>query len=122
MKKTFTIIGIAIIAGCSRDKIKTFIPGTYVTSYEQEYSKGQDTLVFTPVSNEGNSYLITRKTSYKRTINGKVRPEEHKKEQMTGIYNEQEKVLYESVKGKTFSFSPERKLVFSGSQEYKKID
>jgi hypothetical protein len=125
MKQLFSISIITLLSGCglgSRDKIKSFIPGTYVSSYQQEYSKGQDTLVFTSISDEGNSYLITRLTSYKRIINGKEQPVGRKKEQMTGIYNEQDKVIYEGRKGKTFSFSPERNIVLSGTSEYRKID
>ena len=123
MKYLFTIIGIAFFVGCNigRDKIKDFIPGTYVADYEQEYSKGHDTLVFSSVSKEGNSYVITRKTGYRRKINGKMSAREQKNEQMTGIYNEQDKVIHESRKGEIFSFSPEKDIVLSGTLQYKKI-
>lgn len=124
MKQLFSIVCIALSTGCSGvhgDKIKSFIPGTYVATYAQEYSKGHDTLVFASVSEEGNSYVVTRLTSYKKVLNGKIQPEALKKEQMTGIYNEQDKVIYEGIKGKAFSFSPERNMVLSGTTEYKKI-
>ena len=63
------------MAGCNmgRDKMKDFIQGTYVEDYEQEYSKGHDTLIFTLVSKEGNSYQITRRTSYNRIVNKKFK-------------------------------------------------
>ena len=123
MKYVFTLIAVGLIAGCNinRDKIKDFIPGTYVADYEQEYSKGHDTLVFGSVSKDGNSYTIIRKTSYRRKINGKMGQREQKNEQMTGIYNEQDKVIYESTKGEIFSFSPEKNFVLSGTLQYKKI-
>ncbi|WP_018615876.1 hypothetical protein [Segetibacter koreensis] len=122
MKQLFSIISIVIISACNGgDKIKDFIAGTYVADYEQEYSKGHDTLIFSPVSKEGNSYLITRKTSYRRKIKGVIKPSEQRNEQMTGIYNEQDKVIYETRKGETFSFSPEKNIVLSGTLQYKKI-
>lgn len=101
--------------------MKDFIPGTYTMDYEQEYSKGHDTLAFSLVSKDGNSYLITRKTSYRRKTNGKLGLREQKKEQMTGIYDEKDKVIYEIKYGKTFVFSPEKNIVLSGTSEYKKI-
>jgi hypothetical protein len=123
MRYLFILIGIAFLSACniSRDEIRDFIPGTYVLDYEQEYSKGHDTLVFKSVSSQGNSYQITRKTSYSRIVNGKLKGREQKKEQMTGIYDEKDKIIYEVKHGKTFAFSPERNIVLSGTEEYKKV-
>src|SRR4051812_33660130 len=104
MKRIFTMMSIACLVSCSHDKMKDFIPGTYVGNYQQEYSKGHDTLVFLCVSKEGNSYQITRHTGYSRIVNGKLRAVEHRKEEMTGIYDDKDKVIYEQRKGKTFSF------------------
>ncbi len=63
--KIIIVAGLFILITCNtkeKDKIETFIPGFYVCAINNEFSKGNDTLFITLISNEANSYRIVRHT------------------------------------------------------------
>lgn len=119
------VVGLFILIACNtkeKDKIETFIPGVYVCAINNEFSKGDDTLFITLISNEGNSYRIVRHTSFQRLINGKKLPIQRKSEVWTAIYNHEDKLLFETKNGKVLSFNPDKDLLFVGSNMYRKIN
>ena len=62
--KTISIIMVLLI-GCQLsegDRVRSFIPGTYVKTINQEFSTGNDTLFITLISSSGNNYKIVRHT------------------------------------------------------------
>lgn len=114
---------ICLLSNCSdskKDAIRSFIDGTYVMSYANEYSQGRDTLRIAALSKEGNNYSITRSVTYQRIRNGKKLPKERKQEQWLCIYKEGDKVLYEVRKGKVISFVPEKDMLLVGTTQYQK--
>jgi hypothetical protein len=119
-------IAFAVFASCSisggTDAIKSFIPGTYVMWSDDEVSKVKDTLRISKLSAEGNSYIILRNTSYRRIINKKALPAEHKSVKWIGVYDNQQKVMRETSKGKVFTFIPEKDVVLVGTTAFKKIN
>jgi hypothetical protein len=124
MKQTMVICLCAVIA-CNSEKktgIQSFIPGTYVKPISNEYAKGNDTLTINMLSNEGNNYEVVKHSAFHRIVNHKPLSLENKTEVWTCIFKQDEKVLYETTKGKVISFIPERNALRIGSGEYKKLD
>lgn len=124
MKPTM-LICLCVLLACNstkKNRIPEFIPGTYVKAIDNEYAKGNDTLTINILSKEGNNYEVVRHSVYHRIINHKALPLERKTEKWTCIFKKDEKVLYETTKGKVISFIPERDALRIGSGEYRKVD
>lgn len=127
MKKTtiFRLVTLLTLAGCSlvsRDKnLKQSIPGTYVYQGEQEYSRIKDTIVISTAEGNENLFRITRRTRFNRIREGKLLPSEFKVQSMTGIFDEDAKVIQESKTGRIISFDPERNRLYVQTQAYEKI-
>lgn len=117
---------IIILSGCGAgskaDPLRLYIPGVYARKVVNEFSIGNDTLVIARLSRQGNSYQIVQRSSYRRIQNGKPQKIESKVENWTAVYNEQEKLLHETKKGKLISFNPEQGALMVGSSEYKKVE
>ena len=102
--------------------IMSFIPGTYVRSFQGEYSFGHDTLYITQRDKENNFYTIRHNSSYQRVLEKKVRPIEYKSELWTAIFDNQSNMLLEQKKGKQLHFFPEKNSLLLGTGEFKKIE
>ncbi len=118
--KILLALGLSLgLAGCLVDKVKDFIPGTYVNSAGGEFSIASDTLVLELV--EANNYLVHRRTGYHLIAEGKVGPREHETEEWSCVYDESKKTLLETRKGKIISFYPERNALQVGQRVYDKV-
>jgi hypothetical protein len=124
-KEVTILIVCVVLAACSmtagKDVIKSFIPGTYVMAASDEISKVKDTLRISKLAEEGNSYIIIRNTSYRRIINKKILPTQHKSLKWIGLYDDQQKVMRETSTGKVFTFIPEKEVVLVGTAVFKKL-
>lgn len=103
------------------EKVKSFIAGTYIRTFEGEYSKGDDTLIIDQPDENNNYYRIQHKMSYQQIKDKKPLPVEYKTENWTAIFNEQTNVLEEQKKGKRLSFLPDEKALLLGGSKFKKI-
>lgn len=125
MKHFITALMIAALAtGCSNsttDKVKDFIPGVYVRTVADEFTKGMDTLVIEVLDRSAGSYSINKKMSFYQVIDGKELSPQYKTEQWTAIYDDDTHQLMEQRKGKVLSFMPDQDLVSMGGSEYKKV-
>lgn len=125
MKHFITALMIAALAtGCSNlrtDKVKEFIPGVYVRTVADEFTKGMDTLVIDLLDRSAGSYSIDKKMSFQQVIDGRQLSPQYKTEQWTAIYDNDTHQLMEQRKGKVLSFMPDQDLVSMGGSEYKKI-
>lgn len=124
MEMRFMLFGLSIgLFSCTSktEKIKDFIPGTFVRFSENEMGRRHDTLEIEPLSEAGNNYHIIRRSSVQRQLDGKVFPWEQKKDRWIAIYDQGKFVLTESRKGKLISFAPERDVLLMGTAEYKKV-
>ena len=110
------------LAACNKqaDKVKAFIPGTYVNFAKSAYAQANDTLVITLVSD--NSFLITRNTTYQAIRNGRLLPKHRQVRQLNGIYDTQNHVLDETTNGRIFRFDPDRHLLKVNRAVYQKIN
>jgi len=126
MKKIIILLLAVLVMGChsyfsSDEKIKAFLPGTYVNISEGEFSKAVDTLLIQKEGLDGNTYSITRKVSFQRIREGVLQPKEHQKEEWIGIYDEKDKVLHETKRGRVLVYVPEKSKLYLGSAEYEKV-
>lgn len=125
MKHFITALAIAALAGgCSdlkADKVKDFIPGVYVKSIDDEFTKGMDTLVIDVLDKSAGSYSINKKMSYQQVIDGRQLSPQYKTENWTAVYDENTYQLMEQRKGKVLSFLPEENKLSLGGSEYQKI-
>lgn len=112
-------LGFAL-AGCSSDKVRDFMPGTYVNSAGGEFSIASDTLKVELV--EGNNYQVLRSTGYNLISDGKVGRREHETERWSCAYGTATNSLTELRKGKIITFYPERGELGVGRRLYKKIN
>jgi hypothetical protein len=99
------------------DDVKSFMLGTYVRPFDNEFYKGVDTLHIEPLA--GNTYRIYNYGSYLQKSSGKQKSE---KELWTGVYNLEDRVLYETKQGKVISFDPGKRLLHVGGSQYHKIE
>ncbi len=122
--RKFIWYSLIFFAGCKvseDDRLKAFIPGTYVATIHQEFSRGNDTLIISLISNSGNNYQVIRHTTFQRMLDGKNFPVERETEKWITVYSKELKVLSESGYSSVISFFPEKKILFVGSKQYQKI-
>ncbi|MFI5452211.1 hypothetical protein ACHMWN_08650 [Pedobacter sp. UC225_61] len=122
MKKLIILMGLALamMLGCTRDKVKEFIPGVYVNSAGGEFSVASDTLVIEMV--EGNNYVIHRRTGFNLVSDGKIGRREYETEQWKAIYSAENQSLTEVRKGKLISFFPDKNYLSVGARVYQKLN
>lgn len=125
MKKLLVNIGVIVLGcglffGCSSDKVRDFIPGTYVNSAGGEFSVASDTLTIGLI--EGNNYVIHRRTGFNLISDGKLGKREYEVEKWTAVYSSDTQVLTETKKGKLISFFPDRGSLSVGRRVYRKVD
>ena len=112
---------IANSCGTAKDEIAEFIPGTYVREGTNEFGKEYDTLVISIQNKEAKQYKIVNKWFFTRQVDGEVREPEYKVKESSGIYNAYSKLLEESETLDHYSFDVKEKVLFDGTNKYKKI-
>lgn len=113
-------IAVTIVTACKSDKVRPFIPGTYINNAGGEFSIANDTLVIEP--SESNNFNIHRKTGFNLINDGKVGKREYETESWNGIYDEDTKTLTETKKGKLITFYPDSAKLMVGNRTYNKIN
>jgi hypothetical protein len=126
MKTITAILLVGGLVACQpyfsdETKIKAFLPGTYVNIAEGEFSKAVDTLLIQKEGLDGNTYSIIRKVSFQRIKQGILQAKEYQSEHWIGIYDEKDKVLHETKRGRTLSYVPEESKLYLGNTEYEKV-
>ena len=125
--KTTSMLGLVLLlASCnpfrSGDHVKEFIPGTYVTSWRNEFTVSKDTiLIAPPIAKGSDQYLITKKSYYRQTVDGKELKPQFKVQNWTGSYNPEVKTLVIEKSGRVLLFNPEKNELVEGSTSYNKI-
>lgn len=125
MKKYLFILlaGCLGIAACdiATNKVKDFIPGSYVSSAQSEFSIANDTLVISADPEAVNIYTITRKTGYRLLVNGKPTALHHKVKRYTATYNKDSGLLTVLQTGKVIRFVPDKQMLINGNSQYRKL-
>ena len=104
-----------------KEKVKDFIPGTYIRSSQHEYGTEHDTVIITLQNQSADEYKIERRWKYERMLDGKPVEPEYKQTTNSGIYNPESKILQESSTLEQYTFDIKQKALFVGSTKYQKL-
>ena len=125
MKTVLLILSATvIISSCNtsgKDEIMEFIPGIYVRAGQNEFGKEFDTLVITIQNPTAKEFKIQNRWHYIRQVEGEANVLEYKVKEMSGIYSTETKLLEEAETLGHFSFDIKEKLLFDGTNKFKKI-
>jgi len=120
--KNYRIIALLVIlfnlSACRRDKSRTFLPGTYISSAVGEFSKADDTLIVE--SSAENQFMLHRRTGFNRIENGKIGKREYETEEWRATYDPATKTLLENRKGKLITIYPDSGYLLIGKRKYQK--
>jgi hypothetical protein len=127
--KFISIVCVIMLASCNEmenkmatEKVKAFVAGTYIRSFEGEYSVGNDTLVIVQPDENNYYYIIKHRMSYRTIKDKKPLPVEYRRENWTAIFNERTNLLEEQKKGKKLSFLPDENALLLGGSRFKKVE
>jgi hypothetical protein len=123
MKNIFILF--IIFCSCnaiSKDATESFIPGTYVRSSQHEFGTEHDTLIISLQNENAHQYKIERRWLYERVLDGTKLDPEYKQISSSAVYNKEHKLLEEPATGSEYSFDVNKKTLFAGTTEYKKIN
>lgn len=118
------LLATVVISGCNtsgKDEIIEFIPGTYVRTGQNEFGKEFDTLVITIQNPAAKEFKIQNRWHYIRQVEGEANVPEYKMKETSGIYNAETKLLEEAETLDHYSFDVKEKVLFDGTNKFKKI-
>jgi len=117
------IILLFLIAGCKRGTgVREFIPGTYVTEWDNGFSSVRDTMLLEPATAGGSEgYLISRRTSYTQLIKSGTNKPRYKIARWTGSFDTKTKTVVVDKNGRVLTFDPAKNEMRMGSAIYKKL-
>lgn len=99
------------------EKVEDWITGVYTQVFNNEFSKGADTLVV--IKQGAGQFRIKRRVGFRRILDGKVFDPEYKTEDWIGILNENTQQIWEQQQGRVLSFQKGKMWV--GTSEYQKL-
>ncbi len=123
----YLLVGVIILYGfthCSlkTDPVKSYIPGTYISAWQTQFSNALDTLIIEPKkSKSGELFTITRKTFVNFNPGGRSQEPEYKIRRSVGLYDESNRTVVIENDGSILSFDPSKNLMQRGNTPYRKI-
>lgn len=125
MKTVLLILSATlIISGCGtsgKDETMEFIPGTYVRTGQNEFGKEFDTLVISLQNPAAKEFRIQNRWHYIRQVEGEANVPEYKVKETSGIYSTETKLLEEAETLDHYSFDIKEKILYDGTNKFKKI-
>jgi hypothetical protein len=119
--KFLLLIGsLLIILGC-HSGTNPAISGIYVTSFKQEFSIVNDTLIIKAYHQSSGTYQVERRSGYHRIRNGQIMPKEYKQGKWMATFDQDKFILQETAYGRQIYFKPDLKSL-SFSVTYHKIN
>ncbi len=117
------LLGLFFLIGCgaARDKSEDAVSGTYVREINNEFAKGNDSLIVSVLDKEAGTFSIIKNYGFIRYLDGQEKGRDHKTENYTGVYDRERKQLHDDFKGKVFTFVPDKNILLMGSSEYRKV-
>lgn len=120
-----SMVVVTVLSACQQPKKKeaaVFLPGIYVSQSENEFSRVVDTFIIHRTSLEGDSYLVTRRSSFQRIRQGTKLPAEYQVEQWTGVYEAPVNILRGADKAKELRYEPGENKLYNGEMGYEKVE
>ena len=126
MKLSTLLVASALVylSSCTsaeKDVIIEFIPGTYIRTGQNEFGEEFDTLVISVQNPAAKEFKIQNRWHYIRQVEGEANVPEYKVKETSGIYNAETKLLEESETLDHYSFVVKEKVLFDGTNKFKKI-
>jgi len=117
------LLPISFLAACTSNpkKLIEAIPGTYVNHSQSPYSMADDTLQIVQDDATSNTYRISRKTGFRRIMNGKLQPKEYRVKAFSGLWDEQKETLQITQTELVLIFQPDAKKLILKNSEYRKL-
>lgn len=112
----------SLILGCKEsgsENVRSFIPGTYVAQWSDEFSKTIDTLNIIQQTESGSLTYQISQHIFSHYYN-KMKKPRYRNTQWIGSYDEINKSLLININGRVFSFDPEKNELKSGTTIFKK--
>lgn len=125
--KIIISVSILVLAmySCSligSDKVKPFIPGTYIRHYTDEYTDSYDTITIQPITPAGSDrYAITKRSRFEKIDDAGKKVPGYELKHWMGVYDEKTKTLWLQAPGKRMYFDPVKSELKIGTEPYKKI-
>jgi hypothetical protein len=122
--KTLSALLFATLTSCTAgtDKVKSFIAGTYIRHYVDEYTDSYDTLHIVPITNGGSEgFAITKSMRYQKRFNGNLLPWNYKVQYWSGKYEKASKTLVVEQTGNQVFFDLMKNELSMGIMPYRKI-
>jgi uncharacterized protein YqfB (UPF0267 family) len=119
--KYFILSFLTLAIACNNPKNETALEGVFTTQYENEFSKGGDTLTVRKANNGESVYQISRHIGVTKMLDGKEFPKELVTETWTLEYDPIKQTLFELKKGKTLIWNSGTLTLQLGDRQYKKI-
>ena len=112
---------VAFFLACNsikaKDEIISFISGTYITYYENEFHKTHDTLIIQENTAAQNVFEITRRYYYTTVVDGRELTPTYKKEALTALFDKEHNILTDQQHGSIISFDIQRKILKRGNRK-----
>jgi hypothetical protein len=104
------------------DKVRSFIPGTYISHWENEFTTATDTIeIRSPQDAGSETFRITRRTSSMQTIEGRKMQPNYKIAYWNGKYDNDTKTMFIINNGRILNFDAKKQEMNMGSVVYKKL-
>lgn len=110
-----------LIAGCDPGNDAAELPGIYITNFENEYGKTDDTLFLRKTTGAGVFYEIEKHAGVIKKSNNKELPREVITESWTLEYDPVKESLFEKRKGKTLIWDKKNNTLQLGNLTYRRI-
>jgi len=114
---------VTFLFGCNSftDKVKPFVPGTYIATWKTAFSVAVDTMNISAPSGGSETFSIVRRTHLQFTNAAKKREPEYSISKWQGTYNTNDKTLVVQSNGRIISFDPDNKVLRMGAIVYRKL-
>jgi len=103
------------------DKPGNEIAGIYVRHIDNEYAKGDDSLLVAVLDESAGTYTINKHYGFVRYYEGKEKGRDYDEKKFAGVYDKEHKQITDNSKGMVFTFAPDKGILLMGSSEFKKI-
>jgi hypothetical protein len=98
----YLVLSILIFAvACNSKTEESALDGIFTTAYENEFGKGDDTLIVRKADTGEGIYQISRNIGVVKIMDGKEFPKEVKSETWTLEYDPTKQTLFDLKSGKT---------------------
>lgn len=126
MKKSINtyLLGLLFLVACGgldRKDSDDTISGIYVREINNEFAKGNDSLIVSVLDKDAGTFSIVNNYGFMRYLDGEEKGPGYKTEKYTGVYDKEHKQLHDNFKGMVFTFVPDENVLLMGNEEYRKV-